>query len=185
MVSEPAFDQKLISGILSGDQNSLAQLYDRHIRLLWSLVLRIVKTKDEAEEVIQDLFIRVWQRASSFDPKRGEVKVWLCQMARSMAIDRLRANLSRSTRELTYGTEQEAEKMSQPSTIELEIDWSKVSQAVQNLPPEERVLIELAYFEGLSQSQIAEKIGLPLGTVKTRIRQAMLKLKEQFKPKLG
>lgn len=170
MESDPIFDRKLIAGILANDSNSLAQLYDRHIRLLWSFVLRIVKSKAEAEEVIQDLFIRIWRQAQTFDPKRGEVVVWLCQMARSMSIDRLRANLSRAHREISYGAE-------------LEADWIKVSQALKNLPAEVRVLIELAYFEGFSQSQIAEKVGLPLGTVKTRIRQGMLKLKEQFKPK--
>ncbi len=183
-MSDPIFDRKLIAAILAKDSNALGQLYDRHIRLLWSLVLRIVKSKAEAEEVIQDLFMRVWQKAQTFDPKRGEVVVWLCQMARSMAIDRLRANLSRANRELSYGTELQAEKEIQASSFELEADWIKVSQAVKNLPAEERVLIELAYFEGFSQSQIAEKIGLPLGTVKTRIRQGMLKLKQQFKPNL-
>lgn len=183
MGSDPIFDRKLIAGILANDSNSLAQLYDRHIRLLWSFVLRIVKSKAEAEEVIQDLFIRIWRQAQTFDPKRGEVVVWLCQMARSMSIDRLRANLSRAHREISYGAELQAEKETQVSSAELEADWIKVSQALKNLPAEVRVLIELAYFEGFSQSQIAEKVGLPLGTVKTRIRQGMLKLKEQFKPK--
>ncbi len=176
--ADSTYDRELVARIASGDQGAVAQLYDRHIRLVWGLVLRIMRSRAEAEDVIQDLFLRVWQQAGSFDPARGEVSVWLCQMARTMAIDRLRSGSSRTARELSYGTELEREKMSQSPSPATEADWARVAQAVRELPPDQRQLIESAYFDGLSQSEMAAKFGLPLGTVKTRIRMAMKKLRQ-------
>lgn len=169
-------DQELLTQLCSGDQRAARQLYDRHIKLVWSLVVRIVKDSAEAEDVVQDLFVRVWQQCKTYDPARGEVGAWLTRMARTMAIDRLRSSVSRSNRELAFGEQVDAEgNMSVAPDDHLE--WSQVRRAVQGLPNEQRQLIETAYFEGLSQTEIAAHYDLPLGTVKTRMRTGMTSLR--------
>lgn len=179
MPSDRLSDGELIALLAAGDNQAATMLYDRHCRLLWTLVLRIVRDPADSEDVIQDLFVRVWQQCRGYDPQRGEVKTWLCQMARTMAIDRLRASTSRSAREKGYGDQLESDAAAH-SSEELDPAWALVRRAVGELPDDQRSLIETAYYEGFSQSEIAERYGLPLGTVKTRIRQGMARLRERL-----
>ena len=141
--------------------------------------MRIVRDPAESEDVVQELFVRVWQQARAYDPARGDVVAWLCQMARTMAIDRLRSMASRNTREKGYGEQQESDALLSLND-ESNPDWPVVRRALGELPDEQRSLIEGAYFDGLSQSELSERFGIPLGTVKTRVRQGMIRLRSRL-----
>ncbi len=168
-------DQELITRLSAGDQKAARLLYDRHIKLVWSLVVRILKDSAEAEEVVQELFVRVWQHCRLYDSSRGEVGAWLTRMARTMAIDRLRSTTSRAVRESSYGEESEIQTS---ANAEDHLEWTQVRKVIGELPIEQRTLIEQAYFEGLSQTELAERHALPLGTVKTRLRTGMMTLRK-------
>lgn len=176
-----ALDANLVAQIASGDVQAAAKLFDRHAPLAFNLAARILRDKAEAEEVVQELFVRIWQNAAQFDPARGEVKVWLVQMARSMAIDRLRSHTSRSKREEGYAAETVERN---PSTSENE-QGRLVKQALFELPEDERNILTAAYFEGYTQAELAERFGLPLGTVKSKVRQGMQKMRKRLGPILN
>lgn len=172
--------------VAAGDQNALAQIYDRTSRLVYSVVYRVLGEPTAAEEVTLDVFMQVWQQAGNFDAHRGSFVTWLVTIARSRAIDRRRA--SRLTRERT-----EQLDLSEPhhaprsfANVEESALLSErgrlVRAALFVLPPEQREALELGYFLGLSHSEIAERLKQPLGTIKTRVRLGMLKLRESLKP---
>jgi len=156
-------------------------LYDRHARPLYSLILRILGNETEAEDVLQDVFAQAFRQASRYDARRGAVAAWLLTIARSRAIDRLRARRARV--ETGAGEMKTVDEMpdAQPDAAAtmLEEEQSRlVRQALGDLPMLQRMAIELAYYEGLSHSEIAERLEQPLGTVKTRIRLGLLKLRD-------
>jgi RNA polymerase sigma-70 factor (ECF subfamily) len=171
-----------IRNAAGGDGAALAALYDRHARSVYSLALRVVTDEADAEEVVQEVFDQAWRQASRYDPGRGSVAAWLMTMARTRAIDRLRARQARPDR---AGQEADdywrvlpAAAVDPAATLDIERDVTRLRQALQRLPLIQRIAIELAYFEGLTQRQIAERLEEPLGTVKTRIRLALLKLRD-------
>jgi RNA polymerase sigma-70 factor (ECF subfamily) len=158
----------------AGDRAAFAQFYDRHAILVHTLATRIVRDRDDAEEVVQDAFLQVWRQADRFDGQRGSPAAWLTTIARTRALDRLRrrglgAHATTEILENTVATE--VDELSQGLA-------PTVRRLLDDLPSEQRGLIKLAYYEGLSQSQIAEVTGQPLGTVKTRIRLGMIALRE-------
>jgi RNA polymerase sigma-70 factor (ECF subfamily) len=171
-----------VAGAARGSGAALAALYDRHARAVYSLALRIVTDEADAEEVVQEVFDQAWRQASRYDPARGTVVAWLLNMARTRAIDRLRARRARPDR---AGLESEHAWSALPArsadpldALDTARDAARVRQALQRLPLIQRVAIELAYFEGLTQTEIAARLEEPLGTVKTRIRVALLKLRD-------
>jgi RNA polymerase sigma-70 factor (ECF subfamily) len=174
-------DQDLIGRVARGDEDALANLYDRHERAVYSLVFRIVRDQGEAEDVVQEVFSQAWAQASRHDAARGAVAAWLLTIARSRAIDRIRARRARPDNAAADEREvgelrdpvrpQDAELLSREQQAE-------VRSALERLPVLQRIAIELAYYEGLSQSEIAERLEQPLGTIKTRMRLALLKLRE-------
>jgi len=174
-----AEDESSLRRLASGDQAAAARLYDRHVRPLYSLILRILGNETEAEDVLQEVFAQAFCQASRYDARRGAVAAWLLTIARSRAIDRLRARRTRveaRTGEQTLGEMPDA----QPDAASTMLDEERsrlVRQALGELPMLQRMAIELAYYEGLSHSEIAERLEQPLGTVKTRIRTAMMTLK--------
>jgi RNA polymerase sigma-70 factor (ECF subfamily) len=176
----------LIEKIADGDQSALAALYDASNRLVFGLVLRIVTDRSTAEEVLLDVYTQVWRQASNYDLKRGAPLAWLTTIARSRSIDRLRSSRHDQNSEslenvagLSGGgtSPEEATVYSERRQI--------VRKALDALSPEQREVIELAYYAGLSHSEIALKLGQPLGTVKTRTRLAMMKLRDMLRPTLG
>ena len=183
---EPLPDHALIERLVRKDEHALGVLYDRYARLLYPLAFRILAAPSDAEEVIQDVFLQVWQQATRYDPARGPVEAWLVTLARSRAIDRLRSLAASSgwRREGVRPSTREA----QGGAIEEELVVAERARAVRDamaaLPLLQRVAVELAYFEGLSHTQIGERLEQPVGTVKTRIRLAMLSLREKLKPYL-
>ena len=171
-------DILLIERIVARDQAAVGELYDRHGRLLFGLILRIIRDRSEAEEILQEVFVLVWTRAVTYNLLIGPPAAWLVRVARNRAIDRLRAN---SVRLRAVESVPEPEPVENPeSRARVSEQQRAVARALESLPPDQRVLIEQAYFLGLTQSELAERFKLPLGTVKTRIRTGMLALREQL-----
>jgi len=171
-------DAQLLEAITEGDEQALAALYDRYGSILFGLLLRILHDRAEAEDVLQEIFLRVWQRASDFDEQRGRVFTWLVTIARSRAIDRLRSLNSRER------VAEEASRESVPSMTTNALADTLASEqreivalALAEIPEEQRRTLLLAYFEGLTQSEIALRTGEPLGTVKTRTRAGLARLR--------
>jgi RNA polymerase sigma-70 factor (ECF subfamily) len=176
-----AEDVECLRRVASGDGDAAARLYDRHARALYSLILRIVGDEGDAEDVMQEVFAQAWRQASRYDPSRGVVAAWLLMMARTRAIDRLRARQARPSVD-GLGDERLADvpaglRDAAADMIDAE-QASRVRHALQGLPLLQRLAIELAYYEGLTQREIAERLEEPLGTVKTRMRTGLLKLRE-------
>ena len=177
--SEPRWRAHL-AGIRAGDPRSLQALYDETARLLYGLAYRILNNQADAEEVILDVYQQVWTSAHRYDETRGRVWNWLTVMTRSRAIDRLRQANLRRTRELTG--EEPAHTASGIPPPEAQSIFAQerllVRQAMANLQTDQRQAIELAFFSGLSHTEVAETLGAPLGTIKTRIRVGIQKLRE-------
>jgi RNA polymerase sigma-70 factor (ECF subfamily) len=177
-VDDKVVDLGLIDRILARDSGAIAALYDRHHRLLYGLILRILQDRSEAEEVLQEVFVLVWTRAETYNASLGVPAAWLVRIARNRAIDRLRSNQVR-TRAVEGALPPEPVESPEAAAAASERQRA-VARALRLLPPEQRDLIELAYFLGLTQSELAERFGLPLGTVKTRIRTGMLTLRREL-----
>jgi RNA polymerase sigma-70 factor, ECF subfamily len=176
-----ADDVSCLQRIVYGDQAAAEGLYDRHARPLYSLILRILGDEPEAEDVLQEVFAQAFRQASRYDTRRGPVTAWLLTIARSRAIDRLRA---RRTRVEARGAgieiidDMPAVQLDAASAMLDEERSRLVREALLGLPLLQRMAIELAYFEGLSHAEIAARLEQPLGTIKTRIRLALLKLRD-------
>ncbi len=179
--NQQAQDMDSVHRMASGDAAGLSDLYDRHARGLFSLSLRIVQDQGEAEEVVQDVFAQAWRQAARFDASRGAVVAWLLMMARSRSVDRLRARAGRPPlqeddpallRDLADGAVAEDIRVVSAEQAR------RVRAALLVLPILQRAVIELAFFEGLTHAEIAEQLEQPLGTVKTRIRLGLSKLRD-------
>ena len=171
-------DSDLLHAIARGDEEALAALYDRYRLILFGLILRILHSRPEAEDVLQDVFIQVWKRAADFDDARGRAFTWLVTLARSRTIDRLRSLNSRQ-RTANEALEAAPDHVSDAVEDAFKSEQREVVRtALEELPTEQRQALVLAYFEGLTQTEIASRMGSPLGTVKTRMRSGMIKLRE-------
>jgi RNA polymerase sigma-70 factor (ECF subfamily) len=179
---QPAEDAAWVARASQGDETALATLYDVHSRAVYSLALRIVGDEADAEDVLLDVFDQAWRQAGRYDARRGTVAAWLLNLARSRAIDRLRARRARPDSGAATADDALASlpaHVTDPGdALAASRDAEKVRRALNELPVLQRLAIELAYFEGLTQSEIAERLEQPLGTVKTRIRNGLLKLRE-------
>jgi RNA polymerase sigma-70 factor (ECF subfamily) len=173
-------DRQLVERMRAGDAAALEALYDRHSPLAYSMILRIVGGAADAEEVLQEAWLQAWRRADTYDEGRGTVIGWLLNIARSRAIDRLRSATSRRRMESRVEAEPIAAASLPDDEAELRRLGQRVREALVALGPPHSEVLELAYFGGLSQSEIAGRLGAPLGTVKSWTRQALLRLKERF-----
>ena len=172
-------DAALLKRIVARDAGSVSALYDRHARLLFNLILRILRDRADAEDVLQEVFVAVWMRAESYNPTLGPPAAWLVRIARNRAIDRFRANAARGR----LADASQILAASAPATGPEE--RHDVVRALGVLPPEQRELVEQAYFMGLTHSELAARFGLPLGTVKTRVRNGLLALRAHFQQMVG
>jgi len=177
-------DRALIARVEARDADALAALYDMYAARLLGLATRILGDTGEAEEVLQEVFLFVWRAAATFDPARGSVLAWLLVATRSRAIDRLRTRRPAARAGLTR-VDRVPDK---PDPRDVEADsasreWETLCRAaIAELPPEQRLALELAYFEGLTHQEISQKTSTPLGTVKTRVRLGLMKLKDRIRP---
>ena len=166
-------DIALMTAMANGDRAALAALYDRHAPTLLALGLRIVKHRGEAEDLLHDVFLEAWRNAKSYDLNRGRVRTWLVIRMRSRALDVLKsARVSRRTDD-----ERVAERVVGDDDPSASPDQRRVRAALAEVPPEQRAILELAYFEGLSCSDIATRLTIPIGTVKSRLAAALTKLR--------
>jgi RNA polymerase sigma-70 factor, ECF subfamily len=190
--SVPDSDVDLLRRIAMRDESALAALYDGHSRPAYSLILRILRNTSDAEEVLQETFVRVWSRADTYEPRLGTPSAWLLRIARNRAIDRLRAIRTRAhTSEATGGDGDPGPvrpELGTRDTPEAALLVNAVAVAVRaamtDLSSSERELIEAAYFDGYTHRELAARFGLPLGTVKTRIRAGLTALRGRLEQKV-
>jgi RNA polymerase sigma-70 factor (ECF subfamily) len=179
---EQQADVARMKRIAGGDASALGDVYDRHARAVYSLALRIVGEEAEAEEVIQEVFAQAWRQSDRYDESRGSVAAWLLTMTRTRAIDRVRARRARPDRDGAASDyvlhNVQAPGVDPADALAAAEDAGRLRTALSELAPAQRIAIEMAYYEGLSQTEIAERLATPLGTVKTRIRSGLLKLRD-------
>ena len=180
-------DPELLAAVGAGDAEALARLYDRFSGMLLGLAQRILGDASEAEEVLQEAFLQVWKQAARYDPRRSSVSTWLVLITRSRAIDRLR---SRKVKDRTLQTVQQERRGSHTSPegvgdVFRQERARRLQQEMARLPPEQREVLDLAFFHGMTQSEIAQRTGTPLGTVKTRSLLAMRKLRKALSDEIG
>jgi RNA polymerase sigma-70 factor (ECF subfamily) len=175
-MSLPAEDAPVVEAVRRGDPRALEDLYRRHAPRIYALLMRMLRESADAEEILQETFVAAWRRAGEYAPSRGSVEAWLITLARSRAIDRIRSRGARLR--LVKQSEQLAPADApgeEPPDVHAR---TRLRKALGALPPEQRRAIELAYWEGLSQSEISLHTGDPLGTVKTRVRLGLQRLAE-------
>ena len=176
---EPPDDTALLAQVEQGSEDALVTLHHRYVNLVFSLALRILGDPMAAEEVTQDVFIKLWRHPRAYDPNRGRFSSWLLTVARHAAINHLRRN-SRRPQGLTSSDEREqhtAREQTIPKGNPRPEPHHDLHIALERIPPDQRQVIELAYFGGMSQQDIAESLHLPLGTIKTRVRLGMQRLR--------
>jgi RNA polymerase sigma-70 factor, ECF subfamily len=164
----------LLARVRTGEEAAMGMLYDRYSNVVYAVALRVLGDTAAAEDVLQDIFMQLWRNPAAFDSSRGNIAAWLAVVARHRAIDRLRKRRSE--------TDIEDVVLASQASLEAEVDRrmfvAKVRSALANLPPEQKLALEMAFFEGLTHSEIAEKTHEPLGTIKTRIRAAIIALRK-------
>ena len=178
-------EREWMKQIQSGNKLYLSKLYNRYHRILYGMIYNVIRTKEESEDLLQEVFVQAWEKADQYDPSRGTVYSFLVTMARNKAID--------VTRSKAYKNQSKEDHIINDFTLELQHDNPnpheeielheravKVREALSQLKKDEREVLYISYFHGLSQSEIAEKISIPLGTVKYRMRQGMIKLRDML-----
>ena len=174
-------DEKLVARLQRRDPQALGELYDRYGRLTYALILRVVRDAGIAEDLVQETFLRVWNRVQGFDAQKGSIGPWLLAVARNRAIDYLRSAGGRERNALEFEETDHPALYTDMEQDLLNSDQARrVRAAMQKLSAHQREVIELAYFEGLSQTEMAEKMGQPLGTVKTWVRTALQTLRQEL-----
>ena len=169
-----AEDAALVAAMARGDREALAKLYERHAGVLLGLALRIVRERREAEDLLHDVLLEAWRAAKDFDPKRGRVRTWLAIRMRSRALDLQKsARVSRNAGDAGLEVVVDEAERSSP-------DHARVRAALAELGEDQRKVVELAYFDGLSCSEIATRIAIPIGTVKSRLAAGMQRLRERI-----
>jgi len=176
--AEAEIDLRLLERLAASDLKAAGELYDRYASVVLGLARRILRNDEDAEDVVQEVFSQAWRTAARFDAGRGSVAAWLIMIARSRAIDRLRSRAGRPEHASDHDPDLMPSQMPGPSDQLLRNERADhVREALFALPGPQRTALELAYFEGLSQSEIARRLAEPLGTVKTRIRSALMTLR--------
>lgn len=173
-VDEAEHDAALVARMAAGDRGAMTQLYQRHAALLLGLALRIVRDRREAEDLLHDVFLEAWRAAQTFDPKRGRVRTWLAIRMRSRALDLQKsARVSRNAGDAGLDTLVDDSVTASP-------DHARIRAALADLGADQRRVLELAYFEGLSCSEISERIQIPIGTVKSRLAAGLDRLRTEL-----
>jgi len=186
LAPEEGEDRALVRRMAAGEQEALGLLYDRHSSRVYSLALHLLGSESDAEEVVEETFWQAWRQAGRYEDGRGSVPTWLGMITRSRALDRLRARARLREDALDALPERSTDGDDAPlagdplANAESAERSALIRRAMEELPPEQRKVVELAYFGGLSQTEIAERTGEPLGTIKTRVRLAIRKLKEKL-----
>jgi RNA polymerase sigma-70 factor (ECF subfamily) len=173
-------DRELVRRMVSKDATALDAFYAHYNRFTFGLILKILGNREDAEDVLTEVFWQVWQQASRYDSSRGKPVAWLLTIARTRAIDRLRASSRQITQSVVDQTADPASSGVEPDPFVLTATRTAVREALQSLPQQQRIPLEMAYFQGMSHTEIAAALGEPLGTVKDRIRTAMMHLRKRL-----
>jgi RNA polymerase sigma-70 factor, ECF subfamily len=183
-VNAQSTDLEIFLAIQAQQVKALDLLYDRYSKLVFSTAVQILNNVEEAEEVIQETFLRLWERSSIYQPQRGSLSGFLITLTRSRSLDRLRARSARQQKIQRIQTfSNDVSDYNPPlEFVTVEERSNLVREALKQLSPEDRQILEAAYYEGLSQSELAQRDGIPLGTVKSRARQALKKLRTALNP---
>jgi len=174
--SDAADEMRLIARLRAGDQQAMSEIYDRYSKVVYSVALRVLQDAAAAEDVLQDVFLQLWRKPDAFDASRGSLAAWLAVITRHRSIDRLRQRRPETDIEecvITSGPDLRDE-------TERTLVVEKIRGALAEMNPDQRTALEMAFFQGLTHSEIAEKTGEPLGTVKTRIRSGLQQLRAKF-----
>jgi RNA polymerase sigma-70 factor (ECF subfamily) len=183
MRSEPtgASDEALMAAIARGDQSALAALYDRFSPMIFALCRRALRDAAAAEDLLEEIFVELWRRADRYDASRGGVATYLATLTRSRAIDRLRSRSRAQAGAIPEGADPVAPATDPAAGIAGDERQRRVAAALAALSPDQRQAIELAYYEGLSHTEIAQRLAKPLGTVKTWVRQGLIRLRDDLR----
>lgn len=183
--SSAAEDAALLARVAGGDEPAFLALYERFSAPLYSLLLKMLQNRQDAEDTLQTVFLQIWRKAGVYDPARCAAFTWLVLIARSKAFDRLRQR-QRQTRTLDAASleEQGAPLLDESPGVLQHEDQAAIRAALAEIPAEQREALEMAYFKGLSQTEVAEALGEPLGTIKARIRRGMLRLRDHLTRRL-
>ena len=181
-----AIELDLLARVAKRERAAFEQLYARYSNILYATAMKFLKQDADAQDVVQDVFIQIWDKAKLYDPTKGKPLTWALTMTRNRSIDRIRAIQRRTRLRDDFESETVADESAGVREALSEVDASEKSQilrdAVGRLSPEQRKVIELAFFGGLTQSEVADRLGEPLGTVKARARRGLMKLKEILRP---
>ncbi|GIT81670.1 RNA polymerase sigma factor SigK [Leifsonia sp. LS1] len=171
----------LVVRTATGDQQAFSAFYDQTAPRVLGLIRRVLIDAAQSEEVAQEVFLEAWQSASRFDPNKGRAMTWIMTMAHRRAIDRIRASQASRDRDTAVGIRDLPTAYDQVAeTVEIRVEHERVEVALATLSEAQRAAITLAYYGGLSQSEVAAELGIPLGTAKTRLRDAMIRLREEL-----
>jgi len=183
-----AIELDLLARVAKRERAAFEQLYDRYKNILYATAMKFLKEDADAQDVVQDVFIQIWDKAKLYDPAKGKPLTWALTLTRNRSIDRIRAIQRRTRLRDDFGKETVVDESAGMREALSEVDAGEKSQilreAVGRLSPEQRKVIELAFFRGFTQSEIADRLGEPLGTVKARARRGLMKLKELLGPQI-
>ena len=177
---ESCSEVQLFARLRKADSTALEQLYDRHARYAMAVAYRIVGNREEAEEVVQDVFFKLWKSKLGYDPERGRFTTWLFGICRNRAIDSLRHRQRRPLLDSRISSEDAAHPADSENLLSEKERRTRVQSALSKLPGPQRMAIELSFYRGMTHREIADEIGEPLGTVKSRIHGGMAKLRESL-----
>ena len=179
MGAESTISAQLIRKVVNQDRDAFSELYDRFSALVFTLAVRMLRTRSDAEDLVQEVFVQIWRQAQNYAEDRGTPEAWIINIARSRAIDKLR---SIRRMEKSFVLTEDPARAESTANVEISAAESEtkltMSSALSTLPPAQRTVLELAYFDGLTQTEIAGRLSEPLGTVKTRMRAAIQRLRE-------
>lgn len=173
-------EEELVSQLKAKQKEALSYLYDRYSGALYGVVLRIVKKEDQAEEVLQDIFLKIWDRIGSYDPNKGKLFTWMVNIARNQAIDKMRSK-ELSKEKKTDDIDNLVDRIDNKEYSELSVESIGLKEVVAKLPADQKFVIDYLYLKGYTQSELADEFNIPLGTVKTRLRMAMIELRSILK----
>jgi RNA polymerase sigma-70 factor (ECF subfamily) len=173
--------ESLLRDVANGDRTAFAEVYDRISSRVMGLVTRLLRDRAQSEEVTQEVFLEIWQQAGKFDANKGSGMAWVLTMAHRRAIDRIRASQKSHERDLKIGIrDMERDFDGVSESVEIRIENERVKRSMSRLTPLQREAVILAYYGGYSHSEMAEILGIPLGTVKTRLRDGMIRLRDEL-----
>lgn len=173
--------QALLERVATGDQAAFSELYDQLVPRVLGLITRLLRDRAQSEEVTQEVFLEIWQTATRFDPNKGGAATWILTMAHRRAVDRVRASQSSRTRDTKIGIRDFTPEYDNVSeSVEVRIEHERVEKAMLRLTELQRQAVTLAYYGGYSHSEVAEMLSVPVGTVKTRLRDGMIRLRDEL-----